>query len=54
MKNELQLIAMKELNHYDDMYKIVDFLNKNLSNMNLIFGLTEKEGKDILSIYKES
>lgn len=54
MKNELQLIAMKELNHYDDMYKIVDFLNKNLSKMDLVFGLTEKEGKNVLTIYKET
>lgn len=53
MKDKLQLIAMKEFKEYDEMYKVVDFLNKNLSDLNLIFGMHEKNNKHILSIYKE-
>jgi hypothetical protein len=48
---ELHLIALKEFDEYEDMYKIVDFLNKNLKSMGLIFGLTKKDGKDVISIY---
>lgn len=48
---ELQLIAIKDFIHNDEMYKIVDFLNKNLKNRGIIFGLTSKEGRDVISIY---
>lgn len=51
-KNQsLNLIAVMEFNEYENMYKIVDFLNKNLKSKELIFGLTRKGGKDIISIY---
>ncbi|WP_291572488.1 YpmA family protein [Clostridium sp. UBA4548] len=53
MKDKLQLIATKEFKEYDEMYKIVDFLNKNLSGLNLIFGMHEKNNSHVLSIYKE-
>lgn len=52
MKDKLQLIATKEFKEYEEMYKIVDFLNKNLSDLHLIFGMCEKEGKYMISIYK--
>ncbi len=53
MKDCLQLISSKEFMHYDEMYKIVDFLNKNLSDYDIAFGVAEKDGKSIISIYKE-
>lgn len=53
MKNDLELMAAKEFEYYEDMYKVVDFLNKNLSKMDIAFGLTEKNGKNVLTIYKE-
>lgn len=53
MKDKLQLIATKEFKEYDEMYKIVDFLNKNLSDLDLIFGMCEKDGKHMVTIYKE-
>lgn len=49
--SELNLIAHKEFKDYDDMYKIVDFLNKNLKSKGLIFGLTKKGDLDVVSIY---
>lgn len=48
---DLQLIAIKEFENYDEMYKVVDFLNKSLKSMNIIFGLAIKEGKQVISIY---
>ncbi|KRQ86629.1 hypothetical protein ABG79_01612 [Caloramator mitchellensis] len=47
----LHLIAVKEFKAYDEMYMIVDFLNKNLKHYGLIFGLTSSNGKDSISIY---
>jgi hypothetical protein len=48
---ELQLIAVKEFDEYNDMYKVVDFLNKNLKSTGLIFGLTLRDGKNVITIY---
>lgn len=48
---DLNLIAIMEFKSYDEMYKVVDFLNKNLKKYGLIFGLTSKNGKDTISIY---
>ncbi|MCX7885326.1 MAG: YpmA family protein [Caloramator sp.] len=47
----LNLIALMEFSEYENMYKVVDFLNKNLKQRGLIFGLTRKNGKDVISIY---
>lgn len=49
--DELHLIAIKEFTHNEEMYKVVDFLNKNLKSKGLIFGMAYKEGKDVISIY---
>ncbi|AYD40308.1 DUF4264 domain-containing protein [Clostridium fermenticellae] len=53
MQDELELIASKEFSHYEDMYKITDFLNKNLGEYGFIFGISENGGKYIINIYKE-
>lgn len=53
MKDKLELIASKEFVYYEDMYKIVDFMNKNLSEYNIVLGVTEKENRNIVNIYKE-
>ncbi len=54
MKNKLEIIGTKEFTYYEEMYKVIDFLNKNLCNKDIVFGLTEKNGKHIMSIYKEN
>lgn len=53
MQDKLELIASKEFNHYEDMYKIIDFLNKNLGEYGFIFGISEGNNKYIINIYKE-
>lgn len=50
--DQLKLIAIKEFSKFDDMYKIVDFLNKNLKGKGFIFGLSVKDDKDVISIYE--
>ena len=49
--DDLNIIGVMEFNEYEEMYKIVDFLNKNLKDRGLIFGLTKENGKDKLLIY---
>ena len=48
---DLHLIAIKEFKSYEEMYKVVDFLNKNLKQYGLIFGLKSSDGLDTISIY---
>lgn len=52
MKEKYELIASKEFKTYEEMYKVVDFFNKNLGDTGLTFGLSEREGTQVISIYK--
>jgi hypothetical protein len=49
---KLELLAAKEVLYNEELYIIVDFLNKNLKDRDIIFGLA-LEGKDkaVISIY---
>jgi hypothetical protein len=51
---KLELISAKTFKSYDDMYKVVDFLNKTLKDKRVIFGLTKniKQGTMTISIYE--
>jgi len=51
---KLELIAAKSFKPYDEMYKVVDFLNKNLKDKKLMFGLSKdmQKGTMIISIYE--
>lgn len=50
---KLELIAAKEFKSYPDMYKIVDFLNKNLKDKKIMFGLSKTQnGNMLISIYE--
>jgi hypothetical protein len=49
----LELLATRTFKAYDEMYKVVDFLNKTLKDYNVIFGLSKDEhGQMVISIYK--
>lgn len=50
--DKLELKAKVELESNLELYKVVDFLNKNLKGKNLIFGLSKKGDKMTLSIYE--
>ncbi|MBC8059939.1 MAG: DUF4264 family protein [Clostridiaceae bacterium] len=52
MKEGLKLIASKEFTEIDEMYKIVNFLNKNLAEFNVVFGVQKKENVSVINIYK--
>jgi len=51
-QGKLELIATQRLGLNGELYKVVDFLNKNLKDYRLMFGLTKKEDKMIISVYE--
>lgn len=53
-RDRLELIAAKTFKPYDEMYKIVDYLNKTLKHKKVMFGLTKKQedGSMTISIYE--
>lgn len=53
-KGKLVLIASRTFSSWPEMYRVVDFLNKNLKDKGVMFGLTKKEEEMILSVYEFS
>ena len=51
-QGKLELIATQQINANGELYKIVDFLNKNLKNHKLMFGLAKRGDAMIVSIYE--
>lgn len=53
-ENKLVLIASRDFSHYDDMYKVVDFLNKNLKDKKVMLGLRKNKetNKCNINIYE--
>ncbi len=47
---KLELIATKTLTTYDELYKIVDFLNKTLKEKRVMFGLTKNTTENTMTI----
>lgn len=53
-RDKLELIASKTFKPYDEMYKVVDYLNKTLKHKKVMFGLTKKQtdGSMTITIYE--
>lgn len=53
-RNKLEIIATKTLTASDELVRLVDFLNKNLKNKRIMFGITkDKENNQMtISIYE--
>lgn len=53
-RDKLELIATKTLPSHEDLYKIVDFLNKTLKEKRVMFGLTlnREENTMTISVYE--
>lgn len=51
-QGKIELIATQRVGVNGELYKVVDFLNKNLKEHGLMFGLTKKEDKMIISVYE--
>jgi len=50
--DKLELKSTLDIDYIFELYKVVDFLNKNLKDKNLIFGLSKKDEKMVFSIYE--
>lgn len=51
-KDKLELLATKKFSDYDEMYLVVDFLNKTLKDKKIMFGLTKNKDSMSISIYE--
>jgi len=52
-QDKLRLLASRTFKAYEEMFKVVDFLNKTLKHKRVIFGLSkDDEGNMIISIYE--
>jgi len=51
-QGKLELIATQRIGVNGELYKVVDFLNKNLKDHGLMFGLSKKEDKMVISVYE--
>ncbi|ACL21002.1 uncharacterized protein DUF4264 [Desulfitobacterium sp. LBE] len=49
---KIELIGTQKLKINPELYKVVDFLNKNLKEHNLMFGLSKKENTMTMAIYE--
>lgn len=49
---KIELIGIQKVKANSELYKVVSFLNKNLKEHNLMFGLSKKEDIMILSVYE--
>jgi len=50
---KLELIASRPFKSYDDMYKIVDYLNKTLKHKKVMFGLNKnQDGSMTINVYE--
>lgn len=49
---KLELKATIDVQANIELYKVIDFLNKNLKEKKLIFGLAKNEGTMKISIYE--
>lgn len=47
---KLELIATKTVKANPELYKVVDFLNKNLKERKIMFGLTKNSADDTMTI----
>ncbi len=51
-QGKLELIATQRVGTNGELYKVVDFLNKNLKDHGLMFGLIKKVDKMVISVYE--
>ncbi len=55
MESKIEIISTVTVDHSDDLYKIVDLLNRTLKRNDLMFGLAldqEDKSKAVFTIYR--
>jgi len=51
-RDKLELRSTLVLGDNPELYKVVDFLNRNLKEKNVIFGLTQENDKMTIHLYE--
>lgn len=51
-EGKLELIATQRFDLNPELYKIIDFLNRNLKKYNFMFGLSKDSDAVIITIYE--
>ncbi|MFD1018458.1 YpmA family protein [Thalassobacillus hwangdonensis] len=51
MGNKIETLSTVKLSHSDDLYKIVDVLNRTLKDQNLMFGLALDEDDQETAVF---
>jgi Protein of unknown function (DUF4264) len=57
MDSQLNVIATHVCSAAEDLYQLIDFLNRNLKEKDVIFGLSKlqkEEGKMLVTLYRSS
>ena len=49
---KIELLATQTVGWNGELYKVVDFLNKNLKSYKLMFGLSKKEDSMVITVYE--
>jgi len=52
LEEKLELIATQTVPHNEDLYLLVDFLNRTLKDRNLIFGVSMRDEEMVVAIYE--
>ncbi len=52
MAQKLELLATHKIPDNEDLYTLIDFLNRTLKDKNLIFGVSQRDGQMIVSVYE--
>lgn len=55
MESKIEVLSSVTINYHDDLYKIVDILNRTLKYQNLMFGLAldaNDNTKAVFTIYR--
>lgn len=55
MDDKLTVLGTHECTKTDDLYQLVDFLNRNLKEKGIVFGLSlspEQNDKAVITLYK--
>lgn len=52
MEEKLELIATQTVPYNDNLYILIDFLNRTLKHKKLIFGVSQRNDDMVVSIYE--
>jgi len=52
MEDKLELIATLKMPYNEDLYTLIDFLNRTLKDKKVIFGVSKRDDNMVVSVYE--